>query len=251
MDDDARGGDVLDDEPPVLLTREICSRWYKSPEMLLGAYDYTFSVDLWATGCILGDLLSPVCKALFPGGSDIEQLCLIFHTLGTPVEEEWPGVVRLPDYPKVQFTPSQGKPFEFEEQCSSVAITLLHSFLRLNPDARISAEEAIRSDVFGCEPVCSEPLELLAGLPDERPPDLPDEGDQIPSDLAAGFGHGFYGSSSDSGDYEPIEPNTCEPWDATVSGDCADKGSEAPRAPGTPPLPSSGAHRFKPGRGQP
>lgn len=37
-------------------------------------------------------------KALFPGDSEIDQLFRIFRTLGTPGEEEWPGVTQLPDY---------------------------------------------------------------------------------------------------------------------------------------------------------
>lgn len=36
-------------------------------------------VDLWAIGCTFADILSPSDHALFPGGSDLEQLCLIFQ----------------------------------------------------------------------------------------------------------------------------------------------------------------------------
>ena len=41
-------------------------------------------------------------KALFPGDSEIDQLFRIFRTLGTPDDDSWPGVARLPDY-KSQF----------------------------------------------------------------------------------------------------------------------------------------------------
>lgn len=37
-------------------------------------------------------------KALFPGDSEIDQLFRIFRTLGTPDEQTWPGVTKLPDY---------------------------------------------------------------------------------------------------------------------------------------------------------
>lgn len=36
-------------------------------------------VDLWAIGCTFADILSPSDHAVFPGGSDLEQLCLIFQ----------------------------------------------------------------------------------------------------------------------------------------------------------------------------
>jgi len=37
-------------------------------------------------------------KPLFPGDSEIDQLFRIFRSLGTPDEEKWPGISRLPDY---------------------------------------------------------------------------------------------------------------------------------------------------------
>ena len=38
--------------------------WYRAPELLLGARHYTPSIDLWAVGCILAELLSlrPIFK---------------------------------------------------------------------------------------------------------------------------------------------------------------------------------------------
>ena len=37
-------------------------------------------------------------KALFTGDSEIDQLYRVFRTLGTPDEDSWPGVSKLPDY---------------------------------------------------------------------------------------------------------------------------------------------------------
>ena len=37
-------------------------------------------------------------KPVFPGDSEIDQLFRIFRTLGTPDEETWKGVTKLPDY---------------------------------------------------------------------------------------------------------------------------------------------------------
>jgi cell cycle related kinase len=59
---------------------------------LYGARHYTEAVDLWASGCIFGEMLNG--NPLFPGQSDIEQLYVVLSTLGTPSEEEWP--VRYP-----------------------------------------------------------------------------------------------------------------------------------------------------------
>lgn len=39
--------------------------WYRAPELLLGAHHYTKEVDIWAAGCIMGELL--MLKPLFQG----------------------------------------------------------------------------------------------------------------------------------------------------------------------------------------
>lgn len=69
---------------------------YRSPEILLGSRYYGPAVDIWSIGCIFAEMSTK--RALFPGDSEIDQLFRIFRTLGTPDENVWPGVSRLPDY---------------------------------------------------------------------------------------------------------------------------------------------------------
>jgi len=38
-------------------TAYIVSRYYRAPELLLGATGYTVAVDVWAAGCVFGELL--------------------------------------------------------------------------------------------------------------------------------------------------------------------------------------------------
>ena len=40
------------------LTSRVVTLWYRPPELLLGATEYSVAVDLWSTGCILAELLS-------------------------------------------------------------------------------------------------------------------------------------------------------------------------------------------------
>lgn len=42
---------------PRTLTRHVVTRWYRAPELLLLERDYTAAIDVWAVGCILGELL--------------------------------------------------------------------------------------------------------------------------------------------------------------------------------------------------
>jgi serine/threonine protein kinase len=39
--------------------------WYRAPELLFGMKHYTPAVDVWAAGCIFGELMT--LSALFPG----------------------------------------------------------------------------------------------------------------------------------------------------------------------------------------
>ena len=38
------------------LTDYVATRWYRSPELLLNYKDYGRPVDIWAVGCIMGEL---------------------------------------------------------------------------------------------------------------------------------------------------------------------------------------------------
>ena len=64
------------------LTDYVATRWYRSPEILLGSGTYGFPVDMWATGCILGEMFSG--KPMFPGTSTMNQLEKIIKVVGRP-----------------------------------------------------------------------------------------------------------------------------------------------------------------------
>ena len=63
----------------------ICSRYYRAPELIFGATDYTSAIDVWSVGCVIAELL--VGQPLFPGESGVDQLVEIIKVLGTPTKE--------------------------------------------------------------------------------------------------------------------------------------------------------------------
>ena len=69
---------------------KVATRWYRAPELLYCASKYDEGVDLWAVGCIFGELLNK--SPLFAGDTDIEQLSLVIRALGTPNEKIWPSL---------------------------------------------------------------------------------------------------------------------------------------------------------------
>jgi mitogen-activated protein kinase 15 len=54
------------------VSNSIGSRWYRAPELLLGAREYGTSCDMWSLGCVLAELFSG--KTLLLGSSTASQL---------------------------------------------------------------------------------------------------------------------------------------------------------------------------------
>jgi serine/threonine-protein kinase BUR1 len=80
-------------------TNLVVTRWYRPPELLMGATRYDASVDIWGAGCIFGELLKR--HPILVGNSDMDQLQKVFMLCGTPTEENWPGFMSLPVFDPV------------------------------------------------------------------------------------------------------------------------------------------------------
>lgn len=66
-----------------LYTDYVSTRWYRSPELLVGEARYEQSVDIWSVGCIFAEMYNGL--PLFPGESDLDTLHLIMSTVGQPL----------------------------------------------------------------------------------------------------------------------------------------------------------------------
>ncbi|KAA0193230.1 CMGC/CDK protein kinase [Fasciolopsis buskii] len=142
-----------------LYSHQVATRWYRAPELLYGARIYTKSVDLWAVGCIFGELLNN--SPLFPGENDIEQLWFVIRVLGTPKESDWPEIKDLPDYNKITFNACEPVPFEqVLSDAPPKAVDLVRQFLIYPPYERISATKALLHDYFTTEPLPTPTPEL-------------------------------------------------------------------------------------------
>lgn len=239
---------MSDDDEAEGLTREVCTRWYKSPEMLFGSANYTMAVDLWAAGCVLGDMLSLDGKALFPGVSDIDQFCCIFRYTGTVREDDWPEVVFCPDYGKIEFQPLGPSAFAFSAERSPEATEFLLQLLKLNPAQRRPAADALSAAFFCTSPLPAEPSEMVRDLgpaPSQgydrlcSPPPMCgfDSGD---SDLFSP-GEEFEKINIETttcglwGDVPQVDPHTGEPLPVRAAAE-----AEARDGHSTPPPPAGG-----------
>ncbi len=64
----------------------ICSRFYRPPELVVGATKYTTQVDVWSMGCVIAELV--LNKPIFPGKSATDEFFEIMKILGTPSVEQ-------------------------------------------------------------------------------------------------------------------------------------------------------------------
>ncbi|XP_073326066.1 cyclin-dependent kinase 11B isoform X3 [Pagrus major] len=145
-------GSPLKPYTPVVVTL-----WYRSPELLLGAKEYSTAVDMWSVGCIFGELLTQ--KPLFPGKSEIDQINKIFKDLGSPSEKIWPGYSELPAVKKMTFTeyPYNNLRKRFGALLSDQGFDLMNKFLTYCPSKRILSDEGLKHEYFRETPLPIDP----------------------------------------------------------------------------------------------
>jgi len=138
-------------------THEVVTRWYRAPELLFGAKQYGTSIDIWSVGCIFAELM--LRNPYLPGDSDIDQLGKIFAALGTPNEDIWPNMKELPYY--IEFNVCPTPPLkQLFSAASDDALDLLSKFLRFDPNARITASEALKHPYFSNAPTATPHYQL-------------------------------------------------------------------------------------------
>lgn len=152
--------------PPKPLTPKVVTLWYRAPELLFGATMYTTALDMWAIGCIFGEILNN--KPLLPGKSEIDQIELIVQLLGTPNDTIWPGFSSLPGIKQVVL---KNQPYNNLKQkfhwLSEAGSKLLNDFLMYNPEKRITAKKARKGLYFREKPLPVDP-EMMPTYPHLR-----------------------------------------------------------------------------------
>ncbi|PIN21998.1 Glycogen synthase kinase-3 [Handroanthus impetiginosus] len=119
----------------------ICSRYYRAPELIFGATEYTTAIDLWSVGCVMAELL--LGQPLFPGESSVDQLVEIIKVLGTPTREEIKCM--NPNYNEYKFPQIKAHPWHkvFHKRMPPEAVDLVSRLLQYSPTLRFTASNQL------------------------------------------------------------------------------------------------------------
>ena len=126
------------------MTEYVATRWYRAPEIMLSWKQYSFAIDIWATGCILAELLGRM--PLFPGKDYMDQLKRTLNYIGKPdgseishirTERARQWVRNFPPTPRVDWR-------HLYPNADSKSIDLLDKMLQFSPSKRISVQNALK-----------------------------------------------------------------------------------------------------------
>lgn len=124
----------------------ICSRYYRAPELIFGATDYSCQIDVWSAGCVLAELL--LGQPIFPGDSGVDQLVEIIKVLGTPSRDQIHEM--NPNYTEFKFPQIKAHPWNkvFRPRTPPEAINLVSRLLEYTPGTRIGPLDACAHNFF-------------------------------------------------------------------------------------------------------
>nr|CAB3229516.1 cyclin-dependent kinase-like 5 [Phallusia mammillata] len=132
-------------------TEYVATRWYRSPELLLGL-KYDKGVDVWSIGCILGELSDG--QPLFPGESEIDQLFTIQKILGTLPPQQMKALFMNHRFNGLKF-PMLSQAVTLERRyrgiINSVMVDFMVKTLIMDPMKRFTTADCLEHPAFQIE----------------------------------------------------------------------------------------------------
>jgi len=124
----------------------ICSRYYRAPELVFEATEYTTAIDIWSLGCVMAELL--LGNPLFPGDSGVDQLIEIIKILGTPSQSQVNAM--NPNHTSFKFPAIRQHPWPkvFRQKAPPEAVDLVSKLLCYDPASRLPPIEALAHPFF-------------------------------------------------------------------------------------------------------
>ncbi|OHT08759.1 Extracellular signal-regulated kinase 2 [Tritrichomonas foetus] len=150
-----------------VMTEYVSTRWYRSPELIIGSNHYSEGVDMWAVGCIVAELYAG--RPLFPGTSTLDQMERVVAFTGPPSAADIASMhsefaetmIANLAYNQPRITLKQKLPNADEQ-----TIDFVQKLLVFNPEQRMTVQYALEHPFVAQfhnpeeELSCDEPLKL-------------------------------------------------------------------------------------------
>jgi serine/threonine protein kinase len=141
----------------IAYTNNVCTIWYRAPELLLNESIYRTEIDMWSIGCVFAELL--INKPIFGIDKNDPEMELeaIIKIIGSPSDNDLERyrMINGDDYinriiPKEVY-PNNLRNFIDQhriEKINDEIFTLLNNLLKFNPRQRYTIEEALNDPFF-------------------------------------------------------------------------------------------------------
>ncbi|KAK8888956.1 hypothetical protein M9Y10_033697 [Tritrichomonas musculus] len=150
-----------------VMTEYVSTRWYRSPELIIGSNYYNEGVDMWAVGCIVAELYAG--RPLFPGNSTLDQMERVVAFTGHPSQADIDSMhsefadtmIANLQHNQPRLTLEQKLP-----QADNDTIDFIKRLLVFNPDHRMTVQDALEHKFVAQfhnpeeELACDTPLKL-------------------------------------------------------------------------------------------
>ena len=131
-----------------LFIRYVVTRWYRAPEIILNASEYTKAIDIWSIGCIFAELLGRT--AIFPGENYLDQIQRVISVLGTQTYDDISFISNQQALEFLKSLPKRSKQ-NFKNlfpNANPLGLDVLSKMLEFNPNKRFTAEECLSHPYF-------------------------------------------------------------------------------------------------------
>jgi mitogen-activated protein kinase 1/3 len=153
------------EDSTIALTEYVVTRWYRAPEVILNASEYTAAIDVWSVGCIFAELIGRA--PLLPGDDYLDQVKRIVGILGSPTEDDMEFIGNDLARKYIKSLPKRNKQgwSTLFPKGNPVALDLLSKMLTFNPEKRYTIQQCLRHPYFeglaneAAEPIADEPFD--------------------------------------------------------------------------------------------
>ncbi|KAI4723804.1 serine/threonine protein kinase, CMGC family, CDC2/CDK subfamily [Aureobasidium sp. EXF-10728] len=174
-------------DPHAPMTYNVITKWYRPLELYYQANFYSGAVDIWSVGCVFAELVMRYPFFFQNPDGDLAMIGRICEQVGTPTEDNWPGVSKLRGY--VPVAKEDVKPVkkraDWEANFGTVGPTgadLLMQMFALDPRKRPTAAQILEHPYWTADPRPSrlEQLPRQGGGLDAMGEDLKRRGGELP-----------------------------------------------------------------------